>query len=108
MKDYLDLWVLLNREALNAHTLASAIAATFVRRGMSVPAELPIGLTNEFATDQSRQAMWLAFLKKNQLTVTPLLEVVTMLRTKLAPALIQAAAVVVTVSATDIGKQDAS
>lgn len=27
LKDYLDLWVLLDREALNAHTLARAIAA---------------------------------------------------------------------------------
>lgn len=94
LKDYLDIWVLLDREALDAHTLARAIAATFVRRGMSVPAALPIGLTDEFATDPSRQALWLAFLKKNQLAVTPLVEVVTTLRTKLEPALIQAATLV--------------
>ena len=91
LKDYLDLWVLLDREALNAHTLARAIAATFVRRGMSVLTALPIGLTDEFATDPSRQAMWLAFLKKNQLSVTPLLEVVTTLREMLEPALCEAA-----------------
>lgn len=94
LKDYLDIWVLLDREVLDAHTLARAIAATFVRRGMSVPATLPIGLTDEFATDPSRQALWLAFLKKNQLAVTPLVEVVTTLRTKLKPALIQAATLV--------------
>lgn len=94
LKDYLDIWVLLDREVLNAHTLARAIAATFVRRGMSVPAALPIGLTDEFATDPSRQALWLVFLKKNQLAVTPLVEVVTTLRTKLEPALIQAATLV--------------
>lgn len=94
LKDYLDIWVLLDREVLNAHTLARAIAATFVRRRMSVPAALPIGLTDEFATDPSRQALWLAFLKKNQLAVTPLVEVVTTLRTKLEPALIQAATLV--------------
>jgi len=29
LKDYLDLWVLLDREALNAHTLARAITAPF-------------------------------------------------------------------------------
>lgn len=51
LKDYLDLWVLLDRETLNANTLAQAIAATFVRREMPVPAVLPIGLTDEFATD---------------------------------------------------------
>lgn len=32
------------REALDAGTLASAIAATFARRGTPLPTELPIGL----------------------------------------------------------------
>jgi len=91
LKDYLDIWLLLDRETLNAPTLARAIAATFVRRGMSAPVVLPIGLSDEFAADPSRQTMWLAFLKKNQLAVTPPLEVVTTLRTMLGPALIQAA-----------------
>ena len=81
LKDYLDLWVLLDREALNAHTLARAIAATFLRRGMSVTYDLPVGLTDEIATDSTRQAMWHAFLKKNELAITPLPEVVTKLRT---------------------------
>lgn len=108
LKDYLVLWVLLDREALNAHTLARAIAATFVRRGMSVPTDLPIGLTDEFATDPSRQAMWHAFLKKNPLAVTPLLEVVTTLRTRLEPALIQAATFAATADLVEVDKQDAS
>jgi len=91
LKDYLDLWVLLDREVLNANTLAQAIAATFIRRGMPVPAVLPVGLADEFAIDSSRQAMWHAFLKKNEITVTPLPEVVKQLRAILEPALIQAA-----------------
>ena len=82
---------MLDREALNANTLARAIAATFIRRGMPVPVALPIGLTDEFATDASRQAMWHAFLKKNEITVKPLSEVVTRLREILEPALVQAA-----------------
>lgn len=106
LKDYLDLWVLLDREALNAHTLARAIAATFVRRGMSIPAALPIGLTDEFAIDPSRQAMWLAFLKKNQLAVTPLIEVVATLRAALGPALIEAATLVLNAGAANLDKQD--
>jgi predicted nucleotidyltransferase component of viral defense system len=108
LKDYLDIWVLQDRETLNPHTLARAIAATFIRRGMAVPAALPIGLTQEFATDPSRQAMWRAFLKKNQLAVTPLLEVVTTLRTMLEPALIQAATLMATVGAVDVDKLDSS
>lgn len=103
LKDYLDLSVLLDREALNIHTLARAIAATFQRRGMAVPTELPIGLTDEFATDPSRQALWLAFLKKNELAVMPLTDVVTTLRATLQPALVQVASVVA-----DLDRQDAS
>ena len=91
LKDYLDLWVLLDREVLNAETLAQAIAATFIRRGMPVPVVLPTGLTDEFATDSSRQAMWHAFLKKNEIAIRPLPDVVTKLRSILGPALVQAA-----------------
>jgi predicted nucleotidyltransferase component of viral defense system len=90
LKDYLDLSVLLDRETLDLNTLATAITATFERRGMAVPAELPIGLTDEFADDVSRQKLWQAFLRKNELAVTPLADVVKMLRDKLESALRQA------------------
>jgi predicted nucleotidyltransferase component of viral defense system len=105
LKDYLDLWVLLDREALNATTLALAIAATFVRREMPVPAVLPIGLTDEFATDVSRQTMWNAFLKKNEITITPLSEVVAKFRLILEPALVQAATFSATADLVDVDKQ---
>jgi predicted nucleotidyltransferase component of viral defense system len=108
LKDYLDLWVLLDREALNANTLARAIAATFIRRGMPVPAVLPIGLTDEFATDSSRQAMWHAFLKKNEITITPLSDVVAKLRAILEPALVQAATFPDASRLVEIDKQDSS
>ena len=108
LKDYLDLWVVLDREALSANTIARAIAATFNRRGMPIPAVLPIGLTDEFATDSSRQAMSHAFLKKNEITITPLPEVVTKLRAILEPALVQAATFSDTSCVVEIDKQDAS
>ena len=104
----LDLWVLLDREALNANTLARAIAATFIRRGMPVPTVLPVGLTDEFATDSSRQAMWHAFLKKNEITITALSDVVAKLRAILEPALAQAATFSTTAGLADVAKQDAS
>lgn len=91
LKDYLDLSVLLDREDLNPTTLASAIAATFARRGTVLPKELPIGLSDEFANDLSRRALWSAFLRKNELASLPLLKVVTALRGKLWPALVNAA-----------------
>ena len=100
--------MLFDREALNANTLARAIAATFIRRGMPVPAVLPIGLTDEFATDSSRQAMWHALLKKNEITITPLSDVVAKLRAILEPALFQAATYSEASRLVEIDKQDAS
>jgi len=87
LKDYFDLSVLLERETLDTDYLDQAIKATFERRGMAVPNALPIGLSDEFAHDSSRQSMWLAFLRKNELTPVPLPAVVDQLRTALATAL---------------------
>lgn len=91
LKDYFDLSVLLQRETLDTDLLAQAIKATFERRGMSVPDAVPIALTDEFAHDSSRQSLWLAFLKKNELAPAPLPAIVDRLRTALAPALHRAA-----------------
>ena len=87
VKDYFDLSVLLQRETFDADLLAQAIKATFERRGMAVPAELPVGLTDEFAHDSSRQALWQAFVRKNELDPEPLATVVARLRMALEPAL---------------------
>ena len=91
VKDYLDVWILVEREVLDATVLATAVAATFKRRSTAVPTTLPIGLSDEFANDASRQALWAAFLKKNDLAAVPLDDVVTALRDALQPALVQAA-----------------
>lgn len=80
LKDYFDLSVLLERETLDPDLLAQAIGATFERRAMAVPAALPVGLTDEFAHDPSRQALWQAFLKKNELAPEALPSVVDRLR----------------------------
>ncbi len=90
VKDYFDLSVLLEREALDADLLARAIKATFERRGMAVPTELPVALSDEFAHDTSRQALWQAFVKKNGLDPEPLEAIVERLRSGLEPALIRA------------------
>ena len=86
VKDYLDLSVLLEREALDPVTLAAAIAATFARRGTALPTDTPMGLSDEFAHDASRQALWAAFLKKNALQAALLPTVVAVLRAALMPA----------------------
>lgn len=90
LKDYLDLVVMVERETLDAATLALAIAATFLRRGTGLPAALPVGLSNEFAGDATRMALWHALLKKNAIVHRPLMVVVAVIRAVLWPALKQA------------------
>ncbi|AMQ28708.1 TPA: nucleotidyl transferase AbiEii/AbiGii toxin family protein [Legionella pneumophila] len=80
LKDYLDLYVLLGNEQIDNQVLAQAIQATFTRRGMALPEVLPIGLTDEFANDPSRELMWRAFLRKNELDQKPLTEVIAVIR----------------------------
>lgn len=94
MKDYLDLSVLFQRERVETATLADAIVATFTRRGMALPAGWPLGLSDEFATDGSRQTLWRAFLGKHGLPFESLSSVVFALRSALEPALEQARLVV--------------
>ena len=87
LKDYWDMLIIFERENLDNAILAQAIAATFARRGMAVPTVSPIGLSDEFANDVSRLAMWQTFLKKNGLPSLPLAEVIATLGAKLQPAL---------------------
>lgn len=87
LKDYLDLAVLFEHESLDVTTLATAISATFGRRGTRLPGALPIGLSSDFALDATRVALWRAFQKKNELEPRPLADVVQALGAALRPAL---------------------
>ena len=80
MKDYFDLWVLLTEEDLAPDELRRAVEATFARRRLAMPADLPIGLSDAFAQDPIKQLQWAAFFKKNGLAPRELAEVVARLR----------------------------
>lgn len=82
MKDYFDLWVLLNDTTLDPVELRQATKATFERRKMLLPTTVPIGLSDSFASDVTKQTQWNAFLKRNQLEPTVLADVVSTLRDK--------------------------
>lgn len=76
MKDFFDLRALAHEGLLDAQLLGEAIAATFQRRGTEIPAELPLGLSDEFARDAAKRAQWQAFLGKNRLDAPTLGEVI--------------------------------
>lgn len=80
MKDYFDLRALAREGSLNAVLLADAIAATFARRQTSLPATLPIGLSDEFGLDAAKHAQWRAFIGKNRLDAPGLEGVVAEVR----------------------------
>jgi len=87
MKDYFDLWVLARYSELDRQILIRAVAATFDRRQTRIPDGVPIGLSDEFATDPLKEKQWNAFLRKNSIAPKPLFDVVTDLRDFLMPVL---------------------
>lgn len=89
-KDFYDLASLAREFAFDGRVLTRGIAATFERRGTSLPSEEPIALTGEFAADGAKQAQWISFLKRSRLTLetAPLLgDVIAELRAFVLPPL---------------------
>jgi len=84
LKDFYDMWVLLGEDTMDEALLAQAVAATFRRRGTPIGADWPVGLTEEFSTDESKQRQWNAFTRKNGLDAPSLPEVVALLRGRLS------------------------
>jgi hypothetical protein len=82
MKDFFDLWILLRDPTIDDDELVRAIAATFSRRDTVLPADVPAGLSDAFAADAAKQTQWRAFLKKNDLEIHELGEVITFIRTR--------------------------
>jgi predicted nucleotidyltransferase component of viral defense system len=66
MKDFFDIHQLAETRTFDGETLRQAIAATFERRGIEVPTERPLGLTEEFADNAQKQVQWAAFVRRTR------------------------------------------
>lgn len=87
MKDFYDLdWLCRHRE-FDFATLRAAIHNTFARRGTTLPQDTPFALTQEFATDSTKQIQWKAFLRKNKLEGTSFEDLIARLSLFLLPVL---------------------
>jgi Nucleotidyl transferase AbiEii toxin, Type IV TA system len=84
MKDYFDLWVLLRNSNLDQAILEQAVQATFKRRETAMPKDIPTGLSDQFADDDTRKAQWKTFVNKNKLEADSLGNTVTYLRERFA------------------------
>jgi len=84
MKDYFDLWVLLRNADLDQAILEQAVQATFNRRKTEIPTGIPTGLSEQFANDGTRRALWDAFVSRNKLEAETLDSTVAYLRKRFA------------------------
>ena len=84
MKDYFDLWFILQRLELDHALLSEAFEATLKRRGTPKPAGLPLGFSDTFLSNQSSISLWNAFITRNKLEANTLEATVVELREKLA------------------------
>ena len=80
MKAFFDLGMLLRDTTLADAQLQRAIEATFARRQTAMPSATPIGLSDAFADDTTKQLQGRAFLKRNKLEPMNLPEVVRTIR----------------------------
>jgi predicted nucleotidyltransferase component of viral defense system len=66
MKDFFDIWFLCREFEFQGRPLVDAIRSTFGRRQTAIPGEAPVGLTDTFALDATKQTQWSAFLERSR------------------------------------------
>jgi hypothetical protein len=89
MKDFYDIWFMANTWTFEMAPLRSAILASFERRGVAIPQDVPFALTAEFLNDSQKKQQWSAFVGRLYPgTKAPSLkEVGTLLRDFLLPCI---------------------
>ena len=86
MKDYYDLWAILNSQSIEESELAEAIAATFSRRETEVPSTVPVGLSNEFSDEPQKVQQWRSYSASINLEGLSLKKAIDLIWARLAPA----------------------
>lgn len=87
MKDFTDIAIAARRLEFDGATLVEAIRATFQRRGIAIPGDEFVALTDAFVHGQTTQAIWKAFARRSQTPFESLGQVVSELRAFLRPPL---------------------
>lgn len=68
MKDFYDMHVILTHMNIDDELLRDAIRATFDRRNVPLPEEVPVAFTPEFLDDSIKEIQWQAFLRRSSLS----------------------------------------
>jgi len=69
LKDFYDLWLIAQTFAFQQPALVEAVRRTFERRETSLPADTPVGLSDEFTATWAAQ--WRAFLGRERMAAAP-------------------------------------
>lgn len=87
MKDYFDIWMLSRNFTIEGAVLREAVRQTFAKRQIALPDTEPIGLSNEFASNESKRHQWQGFVRRQwkQDSLPDLTEIVTDIRDFLMP-----------------------
>ncbi len=93
MKDFYDIWILMQTLDFQGSILSQALKATFEQRQTKLSnSKAPLALTSDFAEDYSKQKQWQGFIKKNQLQADEsLADIIIQLRKFLMPPTFAAA-----------------
>ncbi len=67
MKDFYDIFILSKTFSFDGNTLVNAIKATFERRDTQIPGDIPLALSDEFASSTDKNNQWKAFMNRNNL-----------------------------------------
>jgi predicted nucleotidyltransferase component of viral defense system len=94
MKDFYDIWFMANTWTFEMATLRNSILASFERRGLAIPQDVPFALTEEFLGDPQKKQQWNAFVSRLYpgSDSTSLEEVGALLRVFLLPCILSAPA----------------
>ena len=64
MKDFYDVWFMANAWTFDLAPLRTAILASFERRKVAIPRDVPFALTEEFLGDSQKKQQWDAFVSR--------------------------------------------
>jgi hypothetical protein len=94
MKDYFDIWMLSRNFTIEETVLREAIRQTFAKRQTALPETEPIGLSTEFASNESKQRQWQGFVRRQrkQDSLPNLAEVLAAIRGFIMPAVVEISA----------------
>ena len=70
MKDFYDVYTILNTHTLSEKTLTQAIKGTFEHRQTPLK-DLQVVFSADFSNSTDKQTQWIAFLTKNKIASAP-------------------------------------